>query len=94
MSEVHEVLRMNAKLNKRRIVVSAALLAAGAAFAAWAQNEAPADPAPAEEASESREATPAGPIPDENRLPPTSDDEFIPSEELQADEEVTFPVDI
>ena len=82
-------------MNRLRIAASVMLLGGYAALAAWAQDDAapPEGPAP-EEAQESREVTPAGPIPDDNPLPPASDDEFIPTEELQADEEVTFPVDI
>lgn len=85
-------------MNRLRITFSVMLLGGCATLAAWAQDDAAPQEtpqeAPAEEAQESREATPAGPIPDDNPLPPASDDEFIPTEELQADEEVTFPVDI
>ena len=42
--------------------------------------------------------TPAPPAPDQTQenaeLPPVSDDVFIPSEEVEADEELVFPVDI
>lgn len=42
--------------------------------------------------------TQAPPAPDQTQdnaeLPPVSDDAFIPSEEVEADEELVFPVDI
>jgi len=54
-----------------------------------AQDERPAPPEPAQDTAQDRSPTPSGrPAPDEN------DDVFIPSEEIGADEEVTFPVDI
>ena len=43
---------------------------------------------------ESEGATPPPSAESEPRRPPPSTDIFIPSEEIAADEEVTFPVDI
>jgi hypothetical protein len=65
------------------------------ALAAWAQDA----PAEGEAAAESppaaqRQPTDRPPPPPSAQRPAPRDDGFVPSEELQADEEVTFPVDI
>ncbi len=53
-------------------------------LAVRAQEAPPAEEPPAEPPAESEEAP----------APPVSDDIFIPSEEVQADEELVFPIDI
>ena len=66
------------------LIAMASAMLSGAVMVAYSQDApAPADP-PADPAAES-EDTPA---------PPVSDDIFIPSEEVQADEELAFPVNI
>ncbi|HET8696153.1 MAG TPA: hypothetical protein VFO94_01630 [Gammaproteobacteria bacterium] len=71
-----------------------------AAPAAPPASTAPADskPAPAQPASQSTPGTPPSVTPPAGApvtpRTPSKDDEFIPTEELGADEEVTFPVDI
>ena len=59
-----------------------AVLALGSSAGAQDDADAPAEPA---------ETEPAG---DETRAPRPEDDVFIPTEEIAADEEVVFPVDI
>jgi hypothetical protein len=65
-------------------ITGLAALSLALAPAAQAQDE-PAEP--------EQRAEPERPAPPRPR-PPASDDVFIPSEEIAADEEVTFPVDI
>ncbi len=67
------------------------LLGFALAHAVTAQEPREAPPAPPDEAAE-----PAPPPPSEadRRRAGGTDDVFIPSEELAADEEATFPVDI
>ena len=78
----------------RRVSTGWGVLAAAGAFgflAATVGAQAPAPTPPAETrppASQDDAAPPALPLPD------ADDDVFVPSEELPADEEVTFPVDI
>jgi hypothetical protein len=83
-------------MSKLRILWLALMLGL-LSFVSWAQNDAPpAQPPPAAPQGEGAPAprqTPAPPSA-ERRAPAPRDDVFVPSEELQADEEVTFPVDI
>jgi hypothetical protein len=79
---------------------AAALLPVGALpWGAWAQepgqSEAEARP-PAREEPDTREAPREGasPAPGAEDLPDVEDDVFIPTEEIPADEEITFPVNI
>jgi hypothetical protein len=65
-----------------------AVVAACSAVALAQQSAAPATPAPPP-ATAPPATQPAGAKP-----PAASDEEFIPSQELSADEAVTFPVDI
>jgi hypothetical protein len=76
---------------------AAAVIAVLWSLGVAAQQE-PQTPVPAPPA-ETAEAQPAEPGPEAQPQPPRqrsdeSNDVFIPSEELSADEEVTFPVDI
>jgi hypothetical protein len=69
------------------------------AVAQDAQTPPPAPPAAAEADDDARDAG-AAPAPQQAEPPasrppaPPGDDVFVPTEELAADEEVTFPVDI
>jgi hypothetical protein len=87
----------------------ATLACAGIALVAFAQNDASAPP-PGDSTPAPTSPAPAGPgdsgaAPPETGAggaaqqagqspPPADDDEFVPSEEIPADEEVTFPVNI
>lgn len=55
--------------------------------------QAPAEPPPSEQPEPSPDVPPVVPPPTGPR-PPVADEGFVPSEELAADEEVTFPIDI
>jgi hypothetical protein len=88
----------------KRVKGILALLAAAAVLTASSLAQEPAPPAtrPAPPAGE-REQTPrpAPPAEERERAPPAggeasnaSEDEFVPTEELQPDAAVTFPVDI
>lgn len=79
-----------------RIGLSAAMLAAALASGAVAAQD-PAQQTPPAQQTEDAEAPQDT---EEDRTPPrdaddgAADDVFIPTEEIGADEEVTFPVDI
>ncbi len=71
--------------------------------AVFAQQSAPSAPPPAAaqqatQPAQPAQAEPAKPAADADQAPPPvkkpGEEEFIPSEELSPDEEVTFPVDI
>lgn len=72
----------------RPILASALWLATS--MSAWAQETPPAPPA---EASPPAAEAPEPPAPDENE-PRTLEEIFIPSDQIAADEEVVFPVNI
>ena len=69
--------------------LAAALVTLVGALPAMAQDTAPSPPPAAEE----RRAPPPPPAADEEESR-TLEEIFIPSEEIAADEEVTFPIDI
>jgi hypothetical protein len=76
-----------------------AVLAQGPIARAQDDADAPAEPAETTETAEpAQTAEPAEPAPSEEPTPPRagndSDDVFVPTEEIAADEEVVFPVDI
>ena len=95
-------------MNAVRVVVLGLVIAVlpAAAFAqaggsgqtAQAAQNAPAQTAPTQAAPAQAAPPKAGQPAADAKAPPAvkkpSDDEFIPSEELSPDEEVTFPVDI
>jgi len=62
--------------------------------AAPGQSPAEAAPAPADESGDVKPGQDAAPQAGQSPAPGSEDDEFIPSEEIPADEEVTFPVNI
>ena len=70
-----------------RTAVVGALLAGLAASSLGQESAPPAPPQPAA-------TPPASPAPPAAQRPVADDDEFVPTEELSADEQVTFPVDI
>ena len=74
--------------SKARLIAILALI--GGVTSTLAQDNAPPRPAPSPpaEAEEPAETPPAADRPD------AADDEFIPTEELNPDAAVTFPVDI
>jgi hypothetical protein len=72
-------------MNAIRTALAVAVLATLAGSSLGQESQAP----PATPEAEAATPTPTPPP-----RAPVSDDEFIPTQELQADEEVTFPVDI
>ena len=81
---------MTRSMRGLRLAVPAVALAAWVA-ASFGQPEAPPPPAPRPPAEDTKpEATPPAPPADDEE----SNDVFIPTEELQPDAAVTFPVDI
>jgi hypothetical protein len=82
---------LNIAMNIPRIRwLAVALLSAVWSLSSTAQEE-PQAPETEEETEEESETQPQPPPSSENS---GADDVFIPSEEISADEEVTFPVDI
>jgi hypothetical protein len=86
----------------RNVLALVALSAlAGSSIGQESQQPAPAEPTKPPAASPAP-AKPPAPAPagadaqskPAQKMPVVKDDEFIPTQELQADEEVTFPVDI
>ena len=74
----------------RHVRITAGLAAARVlAVPSVAQDERPAPPEPAQDGGQERSPARSGRPPADE-----SEDIFIPSEEIGADEEVTFPVDI
>jgi hypothetical protein len=74
-----------------------AVALAGIAALAFAQDESVPPNAAGDQAADTARQPPKRSAGDENRdlpNPAPEDDEFIPTEEIPADEEVTFPVDI
>ena len=80
----------------RMLRVSAMLIVLGTLATASVGQETPQQPAPAAPASTppAQAPAPAAKPPAEAAQGTVKDDEFIPTQEVQADEEVTFPVDI
>jgi hypothetical protein len=89
-------------MNVTRNVLALIALSALASSSIGQENQQPAPTEPTKPAAQSPPAAnpPPAPAPGgaqstpPQRMPVVKDDEFIPTQELQADEEVTFPVDI
>lgn len=74
-------------MRKLAIFLIATFSLAGAVYVVTGQEPEQTEAPPAED-------TPETPETPETPAPPVSDDVFIPSEEVQADEELAFPVNI
>jgi len=77
---------MTRQIGKTSAALAATVVLLGWGFAGGQETPAPqAPPAEPAQGTQADEAPPA---------PQVSDDEFIPSEEVQADEELVFPINI
>ncbi len=89
-------------MQRHRYLVLLALLGSLSAVSLGQETPAPREPAPSEQPPAAPSQTPApggssppaAGSPSEPQQRKVADESFIPSEELSADEEVTFPVDI